>query len=102
MLFHDGPSSLTATGRAAAMDPATTRGVVERLKRRGLIKVVADRSDRRKVILELKPEGRALIESILPILPRIADATLAPLNVAERFALEFLLAKVTGQDTSGQ
>jgi hypothetical protein len=28
-------------------------------------------------------------------MPRISDATLAPLNVAERLALEFLLLKVT-------
>jgi hypothetical protein len=33
-----------------------------------------------------------------PAMPRIAEATLNPLNPAERVALEYLLLKVTGSD----
>jgi DNA-binding MarR family transcriptional regulator len=95
ILLEEGPLSLTEAGRAAAMDPATTRGVVDRLKQRGLVSVTSDRKDRRKVIVKLKPKGRTTIETIQPLLPVVADATYAPLNIAERLALEFLLLKAT-------
>jgi DNA-binding MarR family transcriptional regulator len=98
ILMQKGPLSLAEAGRAAAMDPATTRGVVDRLKQRGLVSVGNDCKDRRKVIVKLKPKGRTVIETIQPLLPVVADATYAPLNVAERLALEFLLLKATGEE----
>ena len=94
-LRRSGECSLTELGRAAAMDPATTRGVVERLRQRGMIALLDDPSDRRKVIVRLEPAGKKFLAAIDPVLPRITEATLTPLNVAERLALEFLLRKVT-------
>jgi DNA-binding MarR family transcriptional regulator len=93
-----GPCSLTELGRAAAMDPATTRGVVERLRQREMIALFDDPADKRKVIVRLEPRGHRYLTLIEPVLPRISEATLAPLNVAERLALEFLLLKVTEAD----
>jgi DNA-binding MarR family transcriptional regulator len=92
---HLGPCSLTELGRAAAMDPATTRGVVERLRQRGMIALLDDPGDKRKVIVRLEPPGLRYLATIDPIMPRITDATVKPLNIAERLALEFLLLKVT-------
>jgi DNA-binding MarR family transcriptional regulator len=96
-----GPCSLTELGRAAAMDPATTRGVVERLRQRGMIALFDDPADKRKVIVRLEPPGHRFLAIMEPVMPRISDATLAPLNVAERLALEFLLLKVTEADDGG-
>lgn len=95
-----GPCSLTDLGRAAAMDPATTRGVVERLRQRDMIALFDDPADKRKVIVRIEPPGLNYLAVIEPVTPLIADATVTPLNVAERLALEFLLLKVTdtGQD----
>lgn len=90
-----GPCSLTELGRAAAMDPATTRGVMERLRQREMITLFDDPSDKRKVMVRLAPPGLRYLAAIEPVMPRIADATVTPLNVAERLALEFLLLKVT-------
>src|SRR5262245_41906407 len=55
VLADNGPSSLTAIGRHAAMDPATTSGVIDRLKERGLVRLSPDPNDRRKVIVNLAP-----------------------------------------------
>jgi MarR family transcriptional regulator, lower aerobic nicotinate degradation pathway regulator len=98
VLDHLGPCSLTELGRAAAMDPATTRGVVERLHQRGMIALMDDPADKRKVIVRLEPPALRFLEIISPIMPRITDATLKPLNIAERLALEFLLLKLTEAD----
>jgi MarR family transcriptional regulator, lower aerobic nicotinate degradation pathway regulator len=95
-----GPCSLTELGRAAAMDPATTRGVVERLRQRGMIALLGDPGDKRKVIVRLEPAGSRYLATIAPVMPRITDATVKPLNIAERLALEFLLLKVTETEES--
>jgi DNA-binding MarR family transcriptional regulator len=94
VLAQMGPCSLTKLGAGAAMDPATTRGVVERLSRRGMIRLSGDEADRRKVIVDIEDSGRAFLKAMEPILDRIADETLRPLNVAERVALEYLLRTI--------
>jgi len=60
-----------------------------------MIALFDDPADKRKVIVRLEPPGHRYLAIIEPVMPRISDATLAPLNVAERLALEFLLLKVT-------
>ena len=98
VLQRNGPSSLTEIGQEAAMDPATTRGVVDRLRARGMISLNIDSKDRRKVIVGILPPGSDFLHKMDPAMPQVADATLQPLNPAERLALEFLLLKVTNSD----
>ena len=94
-LSREGPRSLTELGRATAMDPATIRGVVDRLNKRSMISIQDDEADRRKVILHLDEAGRQFVEKMLPVIPKIARATRSPLNVAEQVALSYLLMKLT-------
>jgi DNA-binding MarR family transcriptional regulator len=42
------------------LDPSTLTGVLQRLERRGAIKRVSDRSDRRRSLFELTPRGKTL------------------------------------------
>ena len=93
-----GPSSLTEIGRYAAIDPATTRGVVDRLKARGMIAVTSSREDRRKVIVSLTDEARDYLQNMRAVMPDVAMSTLSPLNSAETIALRFLLDKVTSSE----
>ncbi len=95
VLMDYSPCSLTTLGQRAAMDPATTRGVVERLNERGLISLLSDATDRRKVIVQLEKKGRRLAGELIPILFSIADETMANLNEAERAMLLHLLDKMT-------
>jgi DNA-binding MarR family transcriptional regulator len=90
-----GVCSLTDIGRAVVMDPATTRGIVGRLEERKLVSLVNDRIDRRRIMVDLNEKGRALLDSIIPHAAAITEATLKPLNSAERVALLFLLSRLS-------
>lgn len=94
VLYYQGPCSLSELGAAAAIDLSTIRGVVERLHKRELVSLQTDEFDGRKVIVKLEPEGEALLTEIVPIMRRIIDLTLVPLNPAERVAFEYLIQKL--------
>lgn len=98
VLHYLGPCSLSELGAAAAIDLSTVRGVVERLRKRHLVSTRTDKQDGRKVIVTLEAAGEQLITDMLPIMRRIADDTLSPLNPAERVAFEFLIQKIIAAD----
>lgn len=102
-LLDYSPCSLTTLGRAAAMDPATTRGVAERLSEKGWVSLVADTKDKRKVMVKLEKKGRQFARDLVPVLYAIADETMEPLNEAERVSLVYLLGKISnGPDDAGE
>jgi DNA-binding MarR family transcriptional regulator len=94
VIAENSPCFLTTISRSAALDPATTRGVVERLSKRNLITITPDKIDRRRVAAELKEKGRQLVEEMIPCSLKITEATMSALNAAERIALQFLLTKI--------
>jgi MarR family transcriptional regulator, lower aerobic nicotinate degradation pathway regulator len=94
-LRDKGPSSLTEIGNAIVMDPATTRGIVERLKERKLISVLGDKNDGRRVIAELTENGRRLLAKVIPSALAISEQTMQTLNSVERVALLYLLNKIS-------
>lgn len=96
VLHYQGACSLSELGAAAAIDQSTVRGVVDRLRKRKLVALLTDKQDGRKVIVKLEPEGEALIAEMIPIMRKIVDATLDPLNPGERIALVFLIEKLIG------
>lgn len=98
ILLEEGPISLSEIGVLASMDLATTRGVVDRLKVQGLITLVKDADDKRKVIACLTDKGQSYIEAMLPVMDKILDKTLEPLNSAERLAFEFIIRKILAAD----
>ncbi|MBD1551337.1 MarR family winged helix-turn-helix transcriptional regulator [Pseudomonas typographi] len=91
-----GPSSLTELVTATAVDQATIRGIIERLKARELITLGHDKQDKRKVIVHLSDTGREVVERTVPLALDISEATLANLNPAERVAMSYLLRKMIG------
>lgn len=98
VLYRLGPCSLSELGAAAAIDLSTIRGVVERLGKRGLVTTSVDKTDGRKVLVELLEPGRRLTEEMLPVMRQIASETLSPLNPAERIAFEYLIKKIIADD----
>lgn len=94
-LLTRGPKSLSELGQLAAIDPSTTKGVVDRLKQRGLIEVANSLEDRRKTIISISAKGAELVEAMIEPGHRVTEETLAPLNPAERVALVYLLAKIS-------
>ncbi|MBH2899008.1 winged helix-turn-helix transcriptional regulator [Serratia ureilytica] len=96
-----GPSSLTELVQVTAVDQATIRGIVERLKARDLITVTPDPIDRRKVGVGLTDAGGALLAETVPQAAKITELTFGTLNPAERIALIFLLNKMLEEPATG-
>jgi MarR family 2-MHQ and catechol resistance regulon transcriptional repressor len=57
--------------------------VIDNLEKQDLVKRVRDTHDRRKFIVELTQQGRALIEKVLPIHAEVAERVFSVLNVEE-------------------
>jgi len=89
-----GACSLSRIVKKTAIDQATVRGVIERLKARGLLEVTHDETDRRKVLISLTQEGAARVTSMVPFALEISEKTLSGFNPAERMALMYLLNKM--------
>lgn len=98
--LHDlGPSSQVELVKATSVDQATIRGIVERLKARGLIDLSKDEADGRKVVISLRPKGEALLQEMYPQAYVISEKTMSRLNAAERVALLYLLRKIADDET---
>jgi DNA-binding MarR family transcriptional regulator len=94
-LNETGPCSQNSLGRRTAMDVATIKGVVARLDERGLVCKLASSEDRRKLLIDLTPEGRQTVARAIPRALEISALTLAPLNREEQAIFMRLLAKLS-------
>ena len=99
-LRDHGPISMSEICRETAIDQATVRGIVDRLRARELVTTSADDIDRRKVIVALDSAGNAVLDEVLPVAHKISELTVGNLNPAERVALLYLLRKLA--DDSGE
>ena len=89
-----GQATQNALGRAVALDPATTQGVVARLRDRGLLRTARDPLDRRTVVLSLAPEGEAILAEAVQQGRRANEQLLKPLTEAQRTSLIALLRRL--------
>ncbi|MBM3571921.1 MAG: MarR family transcriptional regulator [Alphaproteobacteria bacterium] len=89
-----GTLSQNHLGRLTAMDPATIQGVIRRLAARRLIARVSDAGDRRRAMLSLSSEGRALLRRLLKTGLSVSAATLKPLGPTERRAFLGMLRRL--------
>ncbi len=89
-----GPVSQNALGRATAMDAATIKGVVDRLRDKGYLMSEQDENDRRRIVLAPTNRGRMLYEDSRAAAHRITAETLAPLGPEERELFVRLLEKL--------
>ena len=90
-----GQVSQNQLGRAAAMDVATIKGVVDRPRDKGLVKAEKDPGDKRRVLLSLSGAGVELLQAMYAQGLRISHETLAPLSAAESRTFLELLRKLT-------
>ncbi|HWB47112.1 MAG TPA: MarR family transcriptional regulator [Hyphomicrobiaceae bacterium] len=93
-LYEDGPLSQNELGRLTAMDPATIKGVVARLERRGLVERRPDPGDQRRISVSLTVAGRGMIPNLLAKAEQATKVTLTPLNSAEAANLLALLRRL--------
>lgn len=69
---------------AIAFDTSTIGGVIDRLEKRGLMVRRTSPADRRVRLLELTPDGEAMLQSIVPGVLRTQQRLLDPLPEAQR------------------
>ena len=89
-----GEASQNELGRSIAMDAATIKGVVDRLRDRGLVSAEPLARDRRRLILRPTRAGHALFASLISRALEASAATLSPLDDAEKKELLRLLKKM--------
>lgn len=94
--IHDeGEVSQNHLGRLTAMDPATMKGVIDRLEKRGLITSKPDPSDRRRTLWRLTGAAEDLLAPAIQAGRKVTEETLAPLSPKERAAFLDLLRRLT-------
>lgn len=86
-----------ASGRLAAavhLSQPTLTGILDRLEERGLVARVRDRTDRRKVLVELTAPGRKLLEQAPPPLQEQFLARFAALTEREQEGIRRSLEQI--------
>jgi DNA-binding MarR family transcriptional regulator len=93
-LYETGALSQNELGRQAGMDAATIKGVIDRLRKRGLISTKRDDRDQRRIYLDLTSEGRNQYLTQVAKAAEITARTVSGLSEAEHEQLTFLLNKL--------
>lgn len=83
-----GECSQNELGRLTAMDVATIKGVIDRLRAKGLVRTRHDPRDKRRALISITPENAHIVQELHAVGARISAETLAPLDAGE--ATEFL------------
>ncbi len=94
-LVEIGDASQNELGRLTAMDAATIKGVVDRLRKRGLVSAKPNPDDTRRIFLSPSPEGVGLYKRVVTTALRISEKTLTQLKPDERKEFLRLLGKLT-------
>ena len=93
-LAESGACSQNELGRRTAMDVATIKGVVDRLKKKGLVNQEPDPNDKRRSMLSVSKEAGGHIRKLGQIGHQISDETLSPLSEKEQVQFLSLLKKL--------
>ena len=89
-----GQASQNELGRLTSMDVATIKGVVDRLRGRGLVYAEPLVSDRRRLILTPTPQGKALCLELASKASDVSLQTLSPLSKDESRHLMELMKRI--------
>lgn len=87
-----GPCSQNHLGRETAMDVATIKGVVDRLKKRDIIESFHDPDDKRRLLIALK--DHSLVNRAIKQAHIVTTETLEPLSKAEQKTILKLLKRL--------
>ncbi|MEM9579751.1 MAG: MarR family transcriptional regulator [Pseudomonadota bacterium] len=93
-VWEQGAVSQNRLGRLAAMDVATIKGVVDRLRKKELVRSEPDPNDKRRTTIFLTDKGNALVSTLMQDGKRITEETLKPLSPAEQKTFLSLLEKL--------
>ncbi|MEM7317706.1 MAG: MarR family transcriptional regulator [Pseudomonadota bacterium] len=94
-LAEMGECSQNELGRRTAMDVATIKGVVDRLRKKGLVQIQADPQDKRRTMLSVHSNYRAIADKLHDAGHRITAQTMEPLTSREQAEFLRLLKKLS-------
>jgi MarR family transcriptional regulator, organic hydroperoxide resistance regulator len=100
---EDGISQRELSQRVGMMEP-TTASALTNMERKGLVRRIRNRTDRRIVNVFLTERGRALQRELLPLAAEVNEVALRGVSVNEVAQLRALLAKLRTRldaDTTG-
>lgn len=88
------PLSPTAIAERLIVTTASVTSLLDTLERRGLVERRPDPTDRRRLLIVLTQDGKAIVDQFLPEVVALQTAALATLTEAQRRQLVELLATV--------
>jgi DNA-binding MarR family transcriptional regulator len=94
-LLEVGACSQNYLGRLIYLDASTIKGVVDRLRARGLVAICDDPNDRRRRAVTLTDKGRKATEAAIKVAADITAKTVAPLTPQEQRQVIALLRKLS-------
>ena len=99
-LGRGGPMSASRISEETVMDKSNVSRAVQRLIDRRLVRRTPDAADRRRMVVELTPEGRSLYDAMSATSQDRQDRLISVLTAAERREFDRLLRKIEGQAIS--
>lgn len=96
-LGHGGPMSASRISEETVMDKSNVSRAIQRLIDRRLVRRTPDAADRRRMVVELTPEGRSLYDAMSATSQDRQDRLISALTAAERREFDRLLRKLEGQ-----
>lgn len=94
-LLEVGACSQNHLGRLIYLDASTIKGVVDRLRVRGLVAICDDPNDRRRRAVTLTDKGRQATEAAIKVAAEITAKTVAPLTAEEHRQVIKLLRRLS-------
>ena len=94
VLLHKGSQSVSEIGRRVELTSGSITTAIDRLEQRGLVARAAHASDRRARVVDLTPDGKALITQVFATHKQAMDRAAHGLSKAERATLIALLKKL--------
>lgn len=93
-ILHKGPLTQRELGRKVLTSAGNMTDVIGKLERRGLVARCHPEADRRSLLVDLTPPGRALIERVFPAHARDIAEAMGGLSACELDRLGQLLRKL--------
>lgn len=93
-LYHLGPLCQTEIGKKILRSSGNITLVIDNLEKRGLVRREREGGDRRRVSVQLTPEGRKLISQVFPLHVEVITSAFSALEPEEQAELGRLCKKL--------
>lgn len=84
LLLDDGRIDLTSLGEQVHVTKANVSLVLQGLEKRKLVKRATEPADGRRIRVRLTPQGRSILDELVPIARHRMEAALDPLSARDR------------------